>query len=135
MDQFSISFPAGSVVCAAGDYLARHDSDEGWEVFRVEDLLLVKRLLPVLNDPSAMLIEEHMLDSMPPAYADEVQLLLTAFDPNFTDESEALQAIRNQTLTPRVKGLLRSAREFPESECWVVHPQTEHSAQTRPGSA
>ena len=120
MDQFSIAFPKGSVVCAAGDYLICHHSGEEWRVYRVEDLLLVKRLVPLLNDPSTLLIEEHMLDSMTPAYANEVQLLLTAVDPDFTDESKALQAIYLQTLTERAKRLLRPAREFTEPDCRVV---------------
>ena len=120
MDQFSIAFPMGSVVCAAGDYLICHHPGEKWKVYKVEDLLLVKRLVPLLNNPSALLIEEHMLDSMTPAYFNEVQLLLTAVDPEFTDESEALKAIHLQTLTERAKGLLRPAREFTKPDCRVV---------------
>jgi hypothetical protein len=120
MDQFSITFPNGAVVCAAGDYLICRHSGEGWKVYRVEDLLLVKRLMPLANDPSTLFIEEHMLDSMTPAYFNEVQLLLTAFDPDFADESKALQAIHLQTLTVRAKGLLRLAREFTEPDCRVV---------------
>lgn len=124
MAQFSIAFPNGSVVCAAGDYLICHHSGEGWKVYRVDDLLLVKRLVPALNDPSTLLVEEHMLDSMPPAYSNEVQLLVTAFDGNFTDESEALQSIRLQTLTERGGRLLRAASEFTAPDCRrVARPQ------------
>ena len=120
MGQFSIAFPEGSVVCAAGDCLICHHSAAGWQVYRVEDILLVKRLVPFLNDPSTLRIEEDLLDSMTPAYFNEVQLLLTAFDPDFTDESKALQAIHLQTLTERAKRLLRPAREFTEPDCRVV---------------
>ncbi len=62
-----------------------------------------------------------MLDSMTPAYSNEVQLLLTAVDRDFPDESKALEAIHLQTLTEPAKGLLRPAREFTESDCRVVH--------------
>jgi hypothetical protein len=126
MDQFSIAFPKGAVVCAAGDYLICHHFGEGWKVYRVEDLLLVKRLVPSLNDSSTLLIEEHMLDSMTPAYFKEVQLLLTAVAPDFTDESKALQAIHLKTLTERAKGLLRPAREFTEPDCRVVRQATQN---------
>lgn len=122
MDEFSIAFSKGSVVCAGGDYLICHRAGEGWKVYRVEDLLLVKRLVPLLTDPPALLIEEQMLDSMTPAYANEVQLLVTVFDSTFDDESAALQAIHDQTLTERSRGLLRPAREFPGSDCRVIHP-------------
>ena len=120
MNQFSVAFPRGAVVCTAGDHLICHNHGREWTVYKVEDLLLIKRLMPVQNDPSMLLIEEHMLDSMTPAYFNEVQLLLTAFEPDFTGESEALQAIHCQTLTERAKGLLRPAREFTESDCRVV---------------
>jgi hypothetical protein len=120
MNQFSIAFPKGAVVCAAGNYLICHPSPERWQVYRVEDILLVKRLVPLLDDPSILLIEEHMLDSMSPAYFNEAQLLLTAVDPDFTSEAEALQAIHLQKLTERAKGLLRPAREFTKPDCRVV---------------
>ena len=67
-----------------------------------------------------LLIEEHTLDSMIPAYSNEVQLLLTAFSPDFSGEAEALQAIHRQSLTERAKGLLRPAREFAEPDCRLV---------------
>lgn len=120
MDQFSIAFPRGAVVCTAGDYLICHHLGREWRVYKVEDLLLLKRLIPVDNAPSMLLIEEHLLDSMTPAYFNEVQLLLTAFVAYFTNESEALQAIHRQTLTERTKGLLRPAREFTEPNCRLV---------------
>jgi|SRR5918911_2087022 hypothetical protein len=122
MDQFSFAFPIESVVCATGDYLICHHSGEAWQVYLVEDLLIVKRLVPLLNDPATLMLEEQLLDSMPPAYFNEVQLLVTAFDSNFTDKSEALQAIQLQTLTERAQGLLRAARQFTELDCWVVRP-------------
>ncbi|MCS6303122.1 MAG: hypothetical protein H8K07_05590 [Nitrospira sp.] len=90
-------------------------------MYRVENIILVKRLLPLLNNPATLLIEEQMLDSMSPVYHNEVQLLLTAFDPIFSNESEAVQAIHLQNLTERVEGLLRLARGFSERDCRVVH--------------
>ena len=120
--EISIPFPEGALVCAAGDYLIRRRSAGAWRVYRVEDLLLVKRLLPLFNDPSTLLLEEHLRDSVTPAYADEVHLLLTAFDPEFDAEAEASQAVRLKTLTERAKGLLRPAREFTAEACRKVSP-------------
>jgi hypothetical protein len=120
MDQFYIAFPKGAAICTPGDYLICHNLAEAWQVYRVEDILLVKRLVPLLNNSSTLIFEEHLLDSMTPAYFNEVQLLLTAFNSNFTDEPEVLQAIHHKTLTEGAKGLLRSAREFAEPDCRVV---------------
>lgn len=120
MELFSIDFPAGSVVCAAGDYLICRHSSEAWKVYRVDDLLLVKRLVPLLNDPRRLIVEEQMLDSISPAYFNEVQLLLTAFESNFTDEAQALRTIHLQLLTERSTRLLRSASDFTDGECKVI---------------
>ena len=120
MDEFVVAFPNGSVVCAPGDHLICHDSGAGWRVYLVEDLLLVKRLVPVLDKPSMLMIEEHLPDSVPPAYFNDVHLLVTAFDPTFADAAEALHALDHQAVTERAKGLLRPAREFVEPACRVV---------------
>ena len=120
MNQFSLAFPEGAAVCAAGDYLLCRRPGEAWRVYRVEDILTVKRLVPVVDDPSTLMLEEHLLDSVTPAYHEEVQLLLTAFDPTFDDEPEALQAVRQQTLHERERGLLRPARELNAPDCRAV---------------
>ncbi|HLE57250.1 MAG TPA: hypothetical protein VJB15_09215, partial [Rhodothermia bacterium] len=99
MDQDSIAFPKGAVACAPGDYLVCRRSGAGWLVYRVEDLLLVKRLLPRLTTPPTLILEEVLLDSKTPAYFNEVQLLLTSFAPQFADETDALRAIDRQALT------------------------------------
>lgn len=119
MNQFSIAFPEGSVVCNAGDYLVCQCSATEWRVYRVEDILLIKRLVPFKQNPSILLIEEHMLDSMTPAYFNEVQLLLTVTASVFADELKALQAIQLQTLDEQTQGVLRPAHEFSESDCRV----------------
>jgi len=121
MSEISVSFPSGSVVCAPGDYVVGRDSRSRWKVYQVEDLLLIKRLIPAVYDPASLLIEEHTLDSIVPAYYNEVQLLLTAYESDFAGESEAVEAIRLRTLAEQVKHLLRPAKEFPASDCRVIH--------------
>lgn len=120
MTTVHLTFPEGAAVCAAGDYLIRREADKSWRAYRVEDLLAVQRLVPIQTDPSSLMVEEHLLDSMAPAYFNEVQLLLTAFEPAFADEAGASRAIDNQTLTERETGLLRSARAFTPTSCRVV---------------
>lgn len=125
MDQVFVNIPDGSVKCTPGDYLIFHRPDARWQVYRVEDLLLVKRLVAMPADPSALMIEGHALDSVAPAYFNEVHLLLTAFAPDFIGEPEAVQAIHGQTLIEHVKGLLRPSHEFSEPNCRVIRPAPE----------
>jgi hypothetical protein len=122
MDGESFAFPDRSAVCSADDFLVCQDRDRRWRVHRVDDLVTLKRLVPVLDDPSALMVEGNLLDSMTPAYHGQVHLLLTAYDPPFPDEAAALTAIQQQTLTVRAQGLLRDAAEFPRSGCRVVRP-------------
>lgn len=120
MNLDALAFPPGSVVCAPGDYLICRHSGAGWQVYRVEDLLLVKRLVSCLTTPPTLALEEQLLDSMAPAYFNEVQLLLTSFGASFADEPEALRAVLDRTLTERASGLLRPARTFTEADCRVL---------------
>ena len=78
MNPVFVAFPEGAVVCAPGDYLICRNPAEGWQVYRVDDLLLVKRLIPLPHDPSTLMLEEHARDSMPPTYPEEAELLMTA---------------------------------------------------------
>ncbi len=120
MAELSKSFPEGAPVCAAGDYLLCARPEGGWQLYRVEDLLLVRRLIPAADDPSLLLIEEELRDSMATAHADEVQLLLTAFAPAFAGEADALEAIRAEALAESARGLLRSAGELAGRDCRVL---------------
>ena len=118
-------FPEGSVECAPRDYLICGPRDARWSVYRVDDILLVKRLMPRLTPPASLVAEEDVLDSMTPAYFREVQFLVTAFDPDFADESAARHAIARHELHERAHGLLRAAREFPQTQCRVFRPAAE----------
>ncbi|HSL69604.1 MAG TPA: hypothetical protein VK864_05140 [Longimicrobiales bacterium] len=119
-NEFSVFFPAESVRCGPGDYLVCRDPNGAWQVWQVEDLLLLKRLIPVASDPATLMVEEHLLDSVAPAYFNQVHLLVTAFEPGFARESDAIDAIRNRTLTVHARGLLRFAGEFRAPNCRVV---------------
>lgn len=126
MGQRTLEFPKGSVACAPEDYLVCRDVGSRWQVYRVEDILAAKRLIPDPSAPATLLFEEDMLDSMAPAHFGDVLLLLTALGPDFADEAIAKDAIRRGVLTERVRGLLRPAREFSAADCRVVRPAAEN---------
>lgn len=115
-------FPQGGVECMSGDYVICGQSGSRWEVYRVEDILLVRRLVARLTTPATLVVEDDLLDSMTPAYFGEVQFLLTVFDPDFAEESAAIEAIQKKALRQRVHGLFRAAREFSKTDCRVFRP-------------
>lgn len=115
-------FPDGGVECASGDYLICRHAGSRWTVYRVDDILQVKRLVARLTPPATLVMEADLLDSITPAYFREVQFLVTAFDPNFADEHAARHAIERKELTERIHGLLRAAREFSQTDCRVFRP-------------
>ncbi|MEO7232696.1 MAG: hypothetical protein ABJA84_00720 [Polaromonas sp.] len=106
----------------AGDYILYPQADVQWHVYRVDDILAIKRLVASATSPVTLTPEDTLLDSETPAYFGEAHLLLTVFDPVFADEAAARQAIQQRTLTERVRGLLRCARDFPKDACQVVTP-------------
>ena len=116
----AFQFPPGGIECRPGDHVICREASGRWIVYRVEDLLLVKRLIVPLSAPTSLALEEDLLDSITPAYFREVHLLLTSFDPDFADESAARDAVARQTLTEREHGLLRSAQNFLATTCHVV---------------
>jgi hypothetical protein len=113
------AFPPESVHCEQGDHLLCETPDGRVVVYRVDDLLLVKRLVRLGNEGSDLVLEELLLDSVAPAYFNEVHLLLTALEPSLSSEEEAVEAIRTHQLTAKAEGLLRSAQDFTKSRCQV----------------
>ena len=126
MRQFVLNLPPDTIRSAPGDYLLCRQPDQSWRLYQVEDLVLVKRLIPVADPPGALMLEEQLLDSLAPAYFNEVYLLLTAFAPVFATEQDALQALDRQEPAAQSRGLLRAAREFPQTSCRVIRRATPH---------
>ena len=115
-----LAFPEGCIECRIGDYIIRRHADSLWYVYRLEDILSVKRLVPSQTRPMTLIAEEDLLDSMTPAYFAEVQFLVSAFDLGHADEFLARQSIQNKAMIERAQGLLRAAREFSRTDCRVV---------------
>ncbi len=123
MTEISIQYPVDTVRCFRGDYVLRRSADGLWEVFLVEDVLCVSRLVRLGSGDSATLTEERaLLDSVAPAYHGEIHLLLTSFEPCFATAEQAAAAIGTSRLTARVTGLLRDIREFPLSTSHLIAP-------------
>jgi len=86
-------FPPGALDCRPGDHVIR-GSDRAWGVDRIEDVVALERLLPLGPRDSASLVPQgDLLDSAPPAYLDEVHLLVTVFDDVFSTAEEAAAAV------------------------------------------
>ncbi|NML16840.1 hypothetical protein [Azohydromonas caseinilytica] len=122
------TFPAGAVECRPGDHLVRREADARCRVYRVRDIVALERLLPSLTRPVALTAEADLLDSMAPAYAGEVHLLLDALEPAFESAEAAVQAIQAGSLGAGEPGLLRPAGDFPAARTQVVGSSTGHPA-------
>src|SRR3954469_20923689 len=114
------SFPPGAAECRPGDHLVRGEPDGQSRVYRVRDIVALERLMPSLTQPVGLTAEADLLDSMAPAYAGEVYLLLDALEPAFGTVEEALRALRAGGLTTRASNLLQAAAEFPADRTQVV---------------
>ena len=113
-------FPPGAVECRRGDHLLRQEPDGSCRVYRVRDIVALERLVPSLTHPVALRSEADLLDSMAPAYAGEIYLLVDAFEPGFDTAEEAAQALRAGRLAEGVNSLLQPAAAFPAASTHVV---------------
>ena len=113
-------FPPGAVECRRGDHLLREEPDGRWRVYRVRDIVALERLVPSLTQPVALRSEADLLDSMAPAYAGEIYLLVDALEPGFGTVEEAVQALRTGPLSECVSSLLQPAAAFPAASTHVV---------------
>ena len=120
MELTTYSFPDSAVQCEPGNYLLCQTPENDLIVYRVRDLLLVKRLIPLKIKPPALVIEDNLLDSVAPTYRDEVHLLLTSFENKFTSQEEAVGAVQKGLLTESTSGLLRNAHDFPRTTCSIL---------------
>ena len=120
MSDFFLTFPEKAVVCKPGDHLICSRPGKMVQVYLVEDIVMIKKLVPTQYDPSSLMVQEHFTDSMSPDYHNEVYLLLTAFDHVFASEAAAKEAMLGQRLSVREKGLLRPAKSFTPRGCTVL---------------
>lgn len=121
MDGETIRFPEGSVECRPGDHLVRRDGDR-FRVVRVQELVLLSRLLPTPAPGPVRLIEEHDLrDSEPPWRMNEVHLLVAAYPRTFRDEAGAVAAVEaGAELGEPLDGLCLRASQVPSATTRVV---------------
>jgi hypothetical protein len=121
MELATYKFPTESINCEPGDYLVCEVQEGKPVIYWVEDLLLVKRLVRLSTESSDLVLEENLLDSVAPAYFNEVYLLLTELEPGVSSEKDVVKAIRTCQLTEKTRGILRNSRYFTKSNCQVIH--------------
>jgi hypothetical protein len=120
------SYPNDAVEVTPGDYLLHREPSARWRVFLVEDIVRLARLVPLRPDGGAIvgLIDEGTtLDSVTPAYQNEVFLLLTAFDRDFASSDEARRAVETGALAPGIPGLARKLGEFNRATSAAFRPK------------
>lgn len=103
MTSTTFPFPAHVIECEKGDYIIQQNNDSQWQVYLVEDIVWLTRLLVLNIDGKPELIEEkHALDSQPPEI-DGIHLLLTSFSNKFNSSKAAMIAIKRCSWEKRVK--------------------------------
>jgi hypothetical protein len=116
----TLKFPPDAIECRSGDYLLKTIAGSHWQVFRVQELVLISRLIPLSSLDSVELIEEkHALDSVRPWRMDEIHLLITAFSQRFGSEEAAIQAIEDSELGESVSDLCLGISNFPRDSSRV----------------
>jgi hypothetical protein len=122
----TLRFPPAAVECRGGDYLIRlirGGSGSPWRVFLVLDLVLLSRLIPLEGQGPLELIEErHAVDSMRPAYLDEIHLLVIEYDPVFPSAEAAAAAVGTADLGSGRSGACIPATDFPADSTHLVRP-------------
>jgi hypothetical protein len=116
--------PSGAVNCRAGDYLLQRTNAHGWKVSRVQELIVVGRLLPIGGLAATEFIEErHAVDSERPMGMDEIHVLVTTFAAAFESEEVAIRAIDTNQLGVSVSDVCLALRRFPEENTTIYRPQ------------
>lgn len=130
MAQITLTFPQETIQCRPADHVARQEEDGSWRVFRVDELMLVSRLV-VLEFPRGpeLMEDRHMSDTQQPWRWKEVHLLATGFASRFASSQEALRAITAGALGEPTPNLCLPIKEFPKDRCAVRpaprQPETE----------
>jgi hypothetical protein len=105
-----LRFPSESVRCQRGDYILQCGDGRRIQVYWVEDLVKLSRLVPYGED--ALIEEQIVLDSERPAFMDEIHLLLTVFDQDFASLDEAKRAAETGDLGSATERRCLDIRRF-----------------------
>ena len=115
MEIIDYQFPVGAVVCEQGDYLFCGEPGGEHKLYRVEDLVLIRKLYRMTGEAEPTYFEaERLVDSAGPHYPDEIHLLLMIVDqpgplpPPATDE---------EVLTVTALPIVRAASVMPATRC------------------
>lgn len=108
------------VRCQRGDYVLRRKADGRVEIYRVQDLVRLVRLVPFGDDE--LVDEDALLDSERATFQDEIFLLLTSFEREFASFTDGLRAAGTSDLGDGNEGLCRNIRDFPATDSRVYRP-------------
>lgn len=119
MADYTFPWPPGAVHCGRGAHIAHRDAGR-WTVYRVDDFVRLDRLVPLNPDGSGFIEEQHLRDSVRPAYAGEVHVLLTGYTRELASLDEALRAVERGDLGPAIEGLSRKLSSFRDDDTHVI---------------
>ena len=118
-------FPQKAIQPAVGDYILKRNAQGRYNVFLVEDIVLISRLVPLKRGNSVELMrEQDMLDAVKPSRWREIHLLLTLFPSDYASSQTAIDSIRARTLGTGVNGVSRSIESFP-ADVSQVYPKRD----------
>jgi len=122
MKQTTHSFPKDAIQCRQGDYVISRTTDGKWKVFRIEDVVLLSRLVPLQFPYGLEWVEEKdAMDSARPAGWGEIHLLGKSFVREFATSQEATESIKNKTLGKAISDMCLSVRHFPKDTSIVYN--------------
>lgn len=121
-----VDLPPGCVRCSPGDFILQRSADDRWSVYLVEDIVQLRRLLPLKQKGVVvgLLQEEPLLDSVAPSYFGTIHLLVTRFETRHDSNEAAFRVITSRALGPAVEHLCLDIRQFPQTSNRVHSPET-----------
>lgn len=92
--------------CRPGDVVIADLDRSGWRVIVIEDVVALRRLVPLGERGSRTFVDEHVLrDSQPPAWHGEVHLLVSLHPDRFDSPASAHAAADAAALREPVAGV------------------------------
>jgi hypothetical protein len=122
MPQMSYQLPEGVVYAKPGEFLICSNAKSGYKVYKVHDLYLITRLIPVEpvlagGKPLGFVSRSSVAASSEP----EIHYLITEFEKTFPSEKNAIESISHHTLGPTLPDRYLDVRKFTSTSC-KVHP-------------
>ncbi|REG22533.1 hypothetical protein ATI61_11963 [Archangium gephyra] len=116
MEHSTHALPVGTVDFRKGDFILSRSQDGQWKVFRVDDIVLVSRLVALNFKHGVEFIEEKdVLDSARP----EIYVVVTSFSRAFPASPQAVEAIKTKALGESVSNTYVRVEQFTKENSVV----------------